>query len=243
MVKQAVITGGAIRVGKALSLAMATNGYEVIIIYNSSNKEAQSLKREIENNGQKAYIYQCDISKVGNINTVFDEVFSNHKNIELLINNSSIFERKSFLETEEEFFDSHFNINLKAPFFITQKFAKYCKELNYNGNFNVINIIDSYITTNTAAYFAYLMSKKSLADFTKMVALELAPNIRVNAISPGMILPSEGWGEEKIEKKTSNMPLGKKPKLEDITNAALYLNDNISITGNNIFIDSGMQLR
>lgn len=243
MVKQALITGGAVRVGRALSLAMAENGYEVIIIYNSSENKAESLKEEIENRKQKAYIYQCDISKIDNINKVFENIFEEHKNIELLINNSSIFEKKDYLDTEEEFFDAHFDINLKAPFFITQKFAKYCNSLNYNGDFNVINIIDSYITTNNSAYFAYLMSKKSLADFTKMAALELAPNIRVNAISPGMILPSVGWGEQKIDKKTNDMPLGKKPKLEDITNAAIYLNDNISITGNNIFIDSGLQLK
>jgi NAD(P)-dependent dehydrogenase (short-subunit alcohol dehydrogenase family) len=241
MNKIALITGGAIRVGKAICLGLAKQGFDIIFIYNSSSKQALETKREIEALGRNCFIYQCDISNASNIKNVFDEIFATHKNISLVVNNASIFEKYSLMETNEDIFDRHININFKAPFFITQKYGEYCFKNNVLGA-NIVNVLDSYIETNSTAYFIYLLTKKSLLNLTKMSAVELGKKVRVNAISIGLLLPSQDWNEEKIAEKTKQTPLNKRITTEDIVNSIIALNENQALTGNNIFVDGGLQL-
>ncbi len=236
MEKYALVTGGAIRVGKAICERLAAEGYGIIALYNSSQKEAEELKGSIRN----CSIYQCDISNIKSIRLTLKEVFSEVKNITLLVNNASIFEKYNFEETTEEIFDRHFDINLKAPFFITQSYYEYCKENKIDGH--IINILDSYISTNNGAYFAYLLSKKSLHDFTMMSAKNLAPDVRVNAVSLDSVLPSKYWNEESMKKKMAELPLKSPIKLDDITSAICYLDNAKNVTGQNIFVDSGHHL-
>ncbi|HCR85885.1 MAG TPA: hypothetical protein DIV86_04330, partial [Alphaproteobacteria bacterium] len=205
MEKQAIITGGAIRVGKAISLALASAEYDIILLYNGSKKAAEETYGEIVAMGGKCFLYQCDISRHKNIKQFFDDISAEYKNIELLVNNSSIFEKNTFQESSEETFDNHFDINLKAPFFLSQFYSAYCKNNNIAQG-HIINILDSYIKSNSGSYFAYLLSKKALAQFTEMSALALAPQIRVNAVSIGLLLASKFWSEDMVQQKTIETP-------------------------------------
>lgn len=241
MKKTAIITGGAIRVGKAISLALAKDGYDIALIYNSSAAEAKNTAKEIEKLKVKCSIYKCDISKLANIKKTFSEIFKKHKHITLLVNNASIFERHSMAETTEDIYDRHFDINLKAPFFITQEYYNYCKKSKIHGH--TVNILDSYILSNNPSHFAYLLTKKALFEFTKMSALELGPVLRVNGVSIGLLLPSEDWSQSKIDKRVETTPLKKKTTLKNITDTILFLNNNDNITGNNILVDSGLNLK
>ncbi|MDX1949372.1 MAG: SDR family oxidoreductase [Rickettsiales bacterium] len=239
MKKFAIITGGAIRVGKAISIRLAEEGYNIILLYKNSAEEAKNTAKIIEGQGRECILVKCDLSEIKNLDSL-NKIFSDYKNINLLVNNSSIFEKFSFAETDEENFDKHFAINFKAPFFLTQKYYNYCKNNNQNGH--VINILDSYIKTNSNAYFAYLLSKKSLANFTEMVAKEIGDFVRVNAVSIGLLLPSKFWDINKINEKAKTLPLKRKPEIEDVLEAILYLDKAKNITGANIFVDSGQHL-
>jgi len=239
---QAIVTGGAIRVGKAISLNLAAQGYDIILIYNSSKEEALETSAAIEKLGKKAYPYQCDISNKANLDDLFSKLEKNHGGIKLLVNNSAIFERYSFLETTEDIFDRHMDINFKAPFFLTQLFERYSNQRAIK-NSNIINIIDTNVFRSGQSHFAYLLSKKSLHELTLMSARALAPKIRVNCISIGMFLPSEKeFSLDEFKQREANTPLKKVPALSDLTNAINYLDNSEYLTGQNIFLDSGSHL-
>ncbi len=240
MERYALITGGAIRVGRAICERLAAEGYSIIAIYNNSSEDAKNLQDSLKLQNVKCDIYQCDISDIKSARLTFEKIFLDNKNISLLVNNSSNFERLRFEETSENIFDKTFDINFKAPFFITQQYHKYCQDNSIKGH--VVNILDSYISTNTGAYFAYLLSKKSLFELTMMCAKNLAPDIRVNAVSIGLLLESESFSDEQINKKSAQLPLGTRIKLDDITSAICYLDSAKNVTGQNIFVDSGHHL-
>jgi len=233
--KAALVTGGAIRVGRAISLALAKDGYDVALHYNSSHNDACAVKSEIENLGCKCVLFQRNLA--ADFSGLVADVHAEFSELNLLVNNASIFEPHKFLETSESAFDDHMNINFKAPFFLTQEFAKICK------NGNVINILDTFITKHSHSYFTYLASKKVFAEFTKMAAKELAPDIRVNAIAPGTILPATGFDEEYIKAKEQNLPMGKIASVEDVTNTMIDILHNKSLTGQIIFVDGGESLQ
>lgn len=238
--KTAIVTGGAKRVGKAISIFLAKCGYDVAIIYNSSETQAIEVKTEIELLGRETFLYKCDLNNSTDVNQIVSNVFKERKNIKLLINNASIFEKFNFAETNEDIFDRHLNINFKAPFFITQKYAEYCKNNAIQGH--VINISDAYTVTNNPTYFIYLQTKKMLADFTKMAAKELEETMRVNAVSIGFLLPSEYWNEAQISARAKNLPIKRQAKMEEILQTIAFLDENQYITGENIFVDGGLSL-
>jgi pteridine reductase len=244
VVKTAIVTGGAKRVGRAISIFLAEQGYNIAIIYNSSQAQAIEVAEEIKNNpksiGRETFLYKCDLNDNTQINQTVSRILSEHNNVHLLVNNASIFEKFSFLSTTEDIFDRHMNINFKAPFFLTQKYAEYCKKQGFCGH--VVNILDSYITTNSPIYFIYLLTKKMLAEFTEMVAREQGGVIRVNGVSIGLLLASEYWNDAQIELKAQSLPIKRQGKLAEITKTIGFLDENQYITGENIFVDGGLKL-
>lgn len=231
------ITGGARRVGRALSLVLAREGYNIALHYHHSREEAKSLADEIHNTGKQCNLYQCDLADTPSIKPMIQQVFADFPDCNVLINNASLFKRSPFLETDEAMFDQHFDLNLKAPFFLTQYFADLCKQGQ------VINMLDSYISKHKTPYFAYLLSKKALYDFTKMAAVTLGPSIQVNGISPGIIteLPQDNE-PSLLERKRLSLPLQCAPKVEYIISAILQLLNSEYLTGQIINVDGGEYL-
>ena len=239
---KAIVTGGAIRVGRAISLALAKQGYEIILNFNNSFEEAQELAREIKNKYTDCHLHKYNLAKKENIDKFFSEISQKYDDVTLLVNNASIFERYSFIETTEQIYDAHMDINLKTPFFMSQNFVRYITQKQYIEKSHIINISDTQTTTNNGSHFSYLLSKKSLSELTPMLAKDLAPKIRVNSISLGGIIPAESEDIEKFKKRAENTPLGKDPSINQVTEAILYLDKAHSITGQNIFVDSGSHL-
>jgi NAD(P)-dependent dehydrogenase (short-subunit alcohol dehydrogenase family) len=236
--KTALITGAAKRVGREVAIALAKAGFDIALHYNSSKKDALEVQSLIKNSGRECEIFSADLSKKTEVDRLFSEVSAKFNNLSLLVNNASIFEKFSFMETTEEVLDRHFAVNFKAPFFLTQHFAKFARA-NKIKNANIVNILDSYINGNSTAYFAYLLSKKSFAELTKMTAKDLGPDIRVNGICPGLMIPSEYWNQEMLDKKVLEFPLKKVSKLEDIYKTVIYLDESQYLTGQLMYVDSG----
>jgi len=203
----ALVTGAAKRIGKSIALHLAENGYDIGLHYNNSYEEAEETAEEIRGLGRKCELFKADLSHYNEVMNLAREAPEMLKNYNLLVNSAAIFERVEFLETTPDDFDRHLNLNFRAPFFLTQSFAKHCK------TGNVINITDAFIKKDKTAYFAYLLSKKLLYEFTKMAASDLGPKIRVNALALGVILPSSDKDAEYKKR------LGKTATLADINKA------------------------
>ena len=235
--KSALITGGAKRIGKAIAVHLAENGFDIALHYNTSKAEAEETAKEIKSKGQNCILFQCNLSNTKDSLSLTDKVKQSFPSLSLLINNASIFEKRSFLNTDLDFFENHFNINFKAPFFLSQCFAKSVKEGH------IINFLDTNITRDRTKYFVYNLSKKMLSEFTKMAAIELAPNIRVNAVAPGPILPPSNGEKEYLERKEENIPLKRWGNVSEILQSIDFLLKNKYLTGQCVFVDGGEHLR
>ena len=164
------------------------------------------------------------------------EVVKRFSGLNLLVNSASIFEKSKFAVKDLKLFNSHFAINLKAPFILSCEFFRFCKKGQ------IINLLDTKIVKNKTSHVAYLLTKKSLADMTKLAAVEFAPDIRVNGIAPGLILPAKGDAVESLERMARNIPLKRKGDLSGITQSIKFLIENDYLTGQIIFNDGGEHL-
>jgi pteridine reductase len=231
----ALITGGAVRLGRTLALRLAAEGYDIALHYNTSAKAAEKTKQDVEKCGVRCRLYKADLAKSKQDLSLVAQAKKDFPALNLLINSASIFERSRLMETSEALFDRHMAINFKAPFFLTQAFAKHAKKGQ------VINILDTYVTKDTESYFAYLLSKKALFHFTRMAARELAPHIRVNAVAPGTTGQSKEVSGAYLKAKQQRLPMQQLVTFEEITDAVLLLAGS-TLTGQCIFADSGEQL-
>ena len=236
MFKAALITGGARRIGAEIVKFLAKLGYNIALHYNTSKENAKKIKEEVESVGVKCKLFQCDLSEEKKALKLLNDVKKEFPELILLINNASIFIRSKIKETDSDAFNKIFNINFKAPYILSRDFAKIINKGN------VINIIDTKINNNDYIYAAYTLSKKILADFTLMAAKEFAPNIRVNAIAPGIILPPAGKTEEYLKNIIKKVPLKKRGETEDIIKALEFLLNNEYITGQIIYVSGGQHL-
>lgn len=233
----ALVTGGARRIGRSIALALAKAGYDIALHYHSSGSEAAEIGRQIEALGRSRQLFSCDLNDTKQVRSLIPEVFKSLPHCNVLINNASIFQQARLLETDERIFERHWNINFKAPFFLTQDFARHCR------SGQVINILDTKIVASHLDHFIYTLSKKALFEFTRMAAKELGPGIRVNGVSPGLILPPEGKDSADLDRKAAGIPLRRKGDLEELMAAVLFLVESPFITGDCIFVDGGEHLR
>ncbi len=229
-----LITGGSKRIGREIALNLAEAGYDIIINYNNSNLDAIKLKEDIEKLYKiKVGLIQGDVRKWEDCSKIITETYKDFPNLAGLINNASIFDKSSFFATNEDILDDYIETHLKGPFCLTQIFAKLVKKGN------IINILDNDIDHNANILFTYNLSKKMLASFTKMSARILAPDIRVNAIAPGSILPSLSKSHEEILEDAKKLPLRRAATAKDIADAVKMLLTNDYIVGHTIYVDSG----
>lgn len=231
--KAALITGGAIRLGKAIAITLAKAGYDIIIHYNSSAGPAEETAEEIKTLGVKCQIIQTNLSDYEQVTSLIKKAKDTFSHLSLLVNSASGYTQARILETTEDIFDTQFGLNIKAPFFLAKAFKE---EVNQG---SIVNIIDNKSGFNQYQYAAYLLGKKSLLEFTKMAAIEFAPEVRVNAVSPGVVLPAKTRSQEYIDWRLNAIPLKKQGSPADIGSAVLFMSENEFVTGQHITVDGG----
>lgn len=231
--KAALITGGAIRVGKGIALALAQQGYDIALHYNSSLEAAKETQYQIQQFNVKCELFQADLSNAHTIEPLMQQVSETFPYLDVLINNASTYQQALIQNTTLETFDEQIAMNLKAPFFLIKNYAKYLKKGN------IINIIDNKMGFNQFHYAAYLLAKKALAELTKMAAMEFAPNIRVNGVAPGTVLPIVSRTEDYNNWRKQGIPLQRFADLTEISQAILSLISNEYITGHILVVDGG----
>lgn len=235
--KGAIVTGAAKRIGREIVLALANDGYDIALHYNSSERDAAALRDDVVRSGVRCELFRLNLAKAEEIPEFMGMIRDFNPECSVLINNASIFRRARLMETDIDFFDQHIDINLKAPFFLTQQFAKH-----FSSGI-IINILDTKIARTVIEYFVYTLTKKALGEFTRMAAKELAPGYRVNGIGPGLILPPAGESDDYLKKLSVNVPLQNRGYPEDIVAAVKFLINHHYITGECLFIDGGEHLR
>ena len=237
-IKKIVITGGATRIGAAIAKSLADYETIITIHYNRSKGNALKLKKELEDLGSEVYLLKADLNNLNQTQALLKLAYKKMKGLNCLINNASIFENDSLHNFTDKSFTKHLNINLKAPAILIQNFKKLLK----NSDGNIINIIDQRVEKLTPYFFSYTLSKSSLVTLTKTAAMKLAPNIRVNGISPGPTLKNSRQSETHFKKQWKSVLLKKKVELKNICEGIKFLIKNDNITGEVINVDSGQRL-
>ena len=236
--KKIIITGGATRIGAAIAKSLANFDNKIVIHYNKSKNHAVKLKGELQDLGSEVYLLKADLNKTKQTQNLMKTAFKKMNGIDCLINNASIFENDNLKNFSEKSFSNHININLKAPAILIRELKKLIK----NSDGCVINIIDQRVEKLTPFFFSYTLSKSSLATLTKISAMNLAPNIRVNGISPGPTLKNKRQSENHFKKQWKSLLLKKKVNMKNICEAVKFLIQSDNITGEIINIDSGQRL-
>lgn len=240
MNKIALITGGARRLGRQIALFLANSGYDLAIIYNSSSNIELKQTSNILNSFRIRYkFYKCDLKDVNAIKKTVAKIGADFKRIDLLINNSGVIKKIEFEKITPQLFDDTIAVNLRAPLFVTQSCVKYLLKSKAP---LVINMASLGGMQNWTGYFPYSISKTAEIKLTRLLARELAPKIRVNAISPGtIIIPGE---EEGTPQKTimERIPLKKYGGPKDIIEAVKFIIECDYLTGHTIPIDGGRLL-
>ena len=236
--KKILITGGATRIGAAIAKSLADYETIITIHYNRSKGNALKLKKELEDLGSEVYLIKADLNNLKQTQALLKLAFKKMKGLNCLINNASLFENDSLYDFTDKSFTKHLNINLKAPAILIQNFKKLLK----NSEGDIINIIDQRVEKLTPYFFSYTLSKTSLVTLTKTTAMKLAPNIRVNGISPGPTLKNSRQSETHFKKQWKSVLLKKKVELKNICEGVKFLIKNDNITGEIINIDSGQRL-
>ncbi|MDG2071917.1 MAG: pteridine reductase [Pseudomonadales bacterium] len=233
-----LITGAARRIGAVLARHFHSSGYDVVLHYNRSRSEAQSLCDDLETaRPNSATMLQADFVQTTDWQAFLKQSLSHWGRVDVLINNASSFYPTPTGNIDEDAWQDLIGSNLRAPLFLSQAFAPTLKTVRGN----IINIIDSNRTLKN--YLVYSIAKAGLSTLTDSLAKELAPEVRVNGIAPGSILwPEVNLSKEAKTKMLSKIPLGRQGKAEDIAETALFLANSAYITGQIINVDGGRSL-
>jgi len=238
MVKTALITGAAKRIGRTVAHHLAEKGWNIAIHFNSSEQEAIGLQDELKALfpvGQFE-VFKANLYNAGEVEELIPRVIQSMGMFGLLINNASVFDKCTLPDTATELLDSNMNINFRAPFILTRDFIR----LADNGL--IINFVDTKITVNKANYAAYALSKKALWELTKMTALEHGPHFRANAIAPGLTLAPEDKDDDYLWKMAGKIAMQRPGGLEPIVRSIDFILENNYLTGQLLFCDGGENL-
>lgn len=232
----AFITGGAKRLGRDISLFLAEEGYDIALHYHASLEDAQFTKQDIEKRGRRCLLVQGDLTDPFFYARCIETATEKLGKPTLLVNNASLFEKIPFDRVSQEVFNQYFDLQVKAPFFLSQAFA------NTGTEGAIINLLDSRVDTYETEHFIYTLTKKTLKEMTLLLAKTLAPKIRVNGICPGPILPPEHLGQEYLNRVAEKTPMKHPGAVKDILSAVQYLTRSTYVNGEILFVDGGGRL-
>lgn len=238
--RNALVTGGAQRIGRAISLALAGAGYGIVIHHHASADEAEALAADITAAGGRAATVAADFAHEAEAAALVGRAAEAIGPLDVLVNNASVFERDEADTVTPESWNRHMAVNLRAPFVLAQAFAR---ALPPGIEGNIVNLLDQRVENPTPHFISYTLSKSGLWTLTRTLALALAPRIRVNGIAPGPVLPSARQSEAQFRRQAEATPLGRAVDPEDIARAVLFALEARSMTGQTIALDSGQHLQ
>ncbi|MFD2234955.1 SDR family oxidoreductase [Phaeospirillum tilakii] len=237
--RTALVTGAARRIGRALALDLARAGFAVAVHHARSAEAAEAVVAEIKAGGGRAVALAADLAREDQLAALLDRAAARLGPVGVLVNNASTFERDGALDASRASWDLHMEVNLRAPFVLTQALAR---ALPDGAEGVVVNLIDQRVWNLTPHFVTYTLSKAGLWTLTRTLALALAPRIRVVAVGPGPTLPSERQSAEAFAAQTAAMPLGHGTSPDEICAAVRFLLASPALTGQMIALDGGQHL-
>ena len=238
--KTALVTGGGIRLGRAYALALAKEGVNLAIHYNRSASPAEETATLAREMGVEAITVGADFNNISAVEALFPKIHEHFETVDILINNAAIYLRGNGMETDREMWESQFRINLQTPFILIQAFTQ---QLPKGRPGRILNIADAQILQHRPDHFAYRLTKLALVEMTRMFALELAPDITVNAFAPGIMLPLADREDIDLEAYARNhVPLQRTGSPEIAVENALHLIKSDFTTGAFLRVDGGQYL-
>ena len=231
----ALVTGAALRLGRATALALAGAGVDVIVHYRSSAQEAVTLCDELRAIGVKAWAIKADFSRPGEAEALIGRCAEEAGRVDILINNAAVFPEGTLSEMTLDDLNRNITVNAWAPLVLSRSFA------SESSTGKIINMLDT--RSYDASHAAYSISKHLFALLTRLTAVEFAPGISVNGVAPGLVLAPSGSPEGYLEGLCSGLPLKRVGSESDVTAAILYLLKSTFVTGQIIYVDGGRHLR
>lgn len=238
--KTALVTGGAVRVGRAISHALFEAGAAVVVHYHNSAADAEGLVEEIRRGGGKASAVAADLSSMKGVQHLARRAVEPFGPVDILVNNASVFPAEDFGDVDEALWERTMAVNLRAPFFLTQALGAQMKR---RGAGVVINLGDLAGIQVWSGYAAHAISKAGILHLTRVAARALAPEVRVVAIAPGTVLPPEEMTPEEVQRLAKRTPIGRIGSPQDVVEALLYLIRSDFVSGETLVIDGGRLLK
>ncbi|HET9682860.1 MAG TPA: SDR family oxidoreductase [Gemmatimonadaceae bacterium] len=235
----ALVTGAGRRVGRALAVALGARGMHVLVHYNASSDGADETARLVTRAGGSAEVFRADLAVVAEAERMVDQLVATRGALDVLVNSAALMLRTPVGETSVTDWDAMFALNVRATYFLSQRAAPALRA----SRGSIINIADLAAFETWPAYVPYGMTKAAVVQMTRALARVLAPEIRVNAIAPGVVLLPEGWSEADAEHLRGTTPLRRLGAPEDVVGAMLYLLDAGYVTGEVLTVDGGRHVR
>ncbi len=231
----ALVTGGGIRVGRAVALGLAEDGYDLVVHYRSSKAGAAGVARAAARMGRRVHTVRADLSLEADAVRLARAAEEGFGRLDLLVNSASTFVAGDLLEVTADEWDAVLAVNLRAPFLLVRETA----DLLRGAGGSVVNIVDLSALQPWTSHPAHSVSKAGLLHLTRVMARRLAPEVRVNAVAPGVVLPPEHFGEEEVERARERVPLGRIGVPGDVVEAVRFLAGADYVTGEVIVVDGG----
>jgi pteridine reductase len=233
-----LVTGAAHRIGRSLALALAEAGAGVVVHFNRSEEEAVGLRDVILGEGGRCWLVRADLEREDEVERlVEDAVRAAGRPIDALVNNAAIFPTDTLATVSRESLWRCMSVNAWAPFALCRAFARQA------ARGHVVNLLDAKLEGYRFSHVAYQASKQVLAMLTRMLALDLAPGITVNAVAPGLVLPPPGRDERWLDREAREaVPLARPGTLREIADAVLFLLGSDYLTGQVLYVDGGVHL-
>lgn len=235
----ALVTGGAVRIGRAISLRLAAEGYDVALHVRAPGPHAEETLAEVEAMGARGAIIPAELADPAAVGQVVPAAVAALGPLSLLVNNASEFHPDTAETLDLALWDRHMAVDLRAPVFLARAFAA---QLPEGARGAVVNLIDQRVFKPTPAYFSYSVAKEALWAATRMLAQALAPRVRVNGVGPGPTLANGRQEGEAFALQSASVLLGRGPSPEEIAEAVVYLARASSVTGQMIAVDGGQHL-
>lgn len=237
-----LVTGGAVRIGRSIVLALANAGADIVVHARRSRAEADALVALLRQQNRRAWRVTGDLAAPAGPADVFSAAIHAAGRLDGLVNNASIFARKPLAQCTQADFDAAWQINALAPMLLTRLLAEHVAQRSGKSSVpvaGVVNLLDQRIAHASVGCMPYLVSKQALAAFTQSAAAELAPGLTVNAVAPGaVLLPVGSEGRE----PAGVAPLGRHATPEQVAAAVVFLLANPAITGQILYVDGGQHL-
>lgn len=233
----ALVTGAGKRIGRALALALADAGAHVVVHYHESRSEAKEVADAITQSGRHAWTLSADLSDADAALGLLRSAIELAGAVDVLVNSASIYPKSRLSDFSEEDLIENLSVNAYGPLVLSRALAAQGRPGR------ILNLLDSRMIDYDAGHVAYHLSKRMLFALTRMLAVELAPAITVNAIAPGLILPPPGEDDSFLEKWRHTNYMNAWGSLEEITDAALYLLQSGFVTGQVLYVDGGRHMK